>query len=99
LLIDLSKRFRHRVREFPKPRRREIARVIDAVRDGFDTPHVHSSLGIRRLRDNYFECRVGLRLRLAFRARRGVLYFITAGGHDEVEAFIKSLSPSVSLPC
>jgi hypothetical protein len=40
LLIDLSKRFRHRVREFPKPRRREIARVIDAVRDGFGAPHV-----------------------------------------------------------
>ena len=91
MLIDLSKRFRNRVREFPKARRREIARVIDAVRDGFGIPHLHSGLGIRRLRHDYFECRVGLQLRLVFRLRKGVLYFITAGSHDEVEAFMRSL--------
>ncbi len=91
MLIDLSKRFRARVREVPKSRRREIARVIDAVGDGFGTPHLHSGLGIRRLRRDYFECRVGLQLRLVFRLRNGVIYFITAGNHDEVEAFMKSL--------
>ena len=91
MLIDLSKRFRTRIRGFPKARRREIARVIDAVRDGFGMPHLHSGLGIRRLEDDYFECRVGLKLRLVFRARGGVLYFITAGNHEEVEAFMKSL--------
>ena len=90
MLIDLSKRFRNRVREFPKSRR-EVARVIDAVRDGFGTPHLHSGLGIRRLQGDYFECRVGLRLRLVFRARRGVLYFIIASDHNEVETFMKSL--------
>jgi mRNA-degrading endonuclease YafQ of YafQ-DinJ toxin-antitoxin module len=91
LLVELSKRFRSRVRELPKSRRREIARVIDAVRDGFGTPHLHSGLGIRRLANDYFECRVGLRLRLVFRARHGVVYFVTAGNHDEIGAFIKFL--------
>ena len=91
MLIDLSKGFRARVRELPKARRREIARVIDGLRDGFGIPHLHSGLGIRRLKADYFECRVGLRLRLVFRARRGVLHFITAGNHDEVEAFLKSV--------
>ncbi len=91
MLIDLSKRFRACIREFPKSRRHDVARVIDAVRDGFGTPHLHSGLGIRRLHDDYFECRVGLRLRLVFRARRGILYFITAGDHNEIERFMKSL--------
>lgn len=91
MLIDLSKRFRNRLRELPKARHREIARVIDAVRDGFGTPHLHSGLGIRRLEGDYFECRVGRRLRLVFRARHGVLYFITAGNHDDVERFMKSI--------
>jgi len=91
LRIDLSKRFRSRVRTFPKSRRREIARVINNVRDGFGTPHLHSGLGIRRLEREYFECRVGLRLRLVFRAKSDVLYFITAGDHDEIERFLKSL--------
>ena len=91
MLIDLSNRFRTRIREFPKSRRREIARVIDALRDGFGAPHLHSGLGIRRLHGNYFECRAGLKLRLVFRASGGVLYFITAGSHDDVETFMKSL--------
>jgi hypothetical protein len=42
------------------------------------------------LRGNYFECHAGLKLRLVFRARGGILYFITAGNHDDVEAFMKS---------
>jgi mRNA-degrading endonuclease YafQ of YafQ-DinJ toxin-antitoxin module len=91
LLIDLSKGFRARVRKFPKARRREIARVIDALRDGFGVPHLHPGLGIRRLKADYFECRVGLRLRLIFRARQGVLHFITAGNHDDLEALLKSV--------
>jgi len=91
LQINLSKRFRDRVRELPKSRRREIARVIDTVRDGFGTPLLHSGLGIRRLEADYFECRVGLRLRLVFRGRHGVLFFITVGNHDEVEAFMKAI--------
>jgi mRNA-degrading endonuclease YafQ of YafQ-DinJ toxin-antitoxin module len=91
LQIDLSKPFRDAIRGFPKPRRREIARVIDAVRDGFGTPHLHSGLGIRRLWRNYFESRAGLQIRLVFRAERGVLHFVTAGRHDEIQRFLKSL--------
>ncbi len=89
--IELSKSFRDTVRGFAKSRRREIARVIDALRDGFGSPHLHSGLGIRRLRGHYFECRVGLDLRLIFRAERRVLYFLTAGNHDHVRNFIKNL--------
>ena len=89
--IDLSKSFRAAIREFAKPHRREMARVIDAVGDGFGSPHLHSGLGIRRLRGHYFECRVGLELRLIFRAERGVLHFLTLGNHNHVRNFIKNL--------
>jgi mRNA-degrading endonuclease YafQ of YafQ-DinJ toxin-antitoxin module len=91
LQIELSKAFRGAVRRFSKQRRREIARVIDAVRDGFGLAHLHSGLGIRRLRRNYFECRAGLDVRLIFRAERGVLHFITAGDHDHVRKFLRSV--------
>jgi hypothetical protein len=91
LQIDFSKPFRDGVRGFDKRRRREIARVIDSVRDGFGTPHLHSGLGVRRLRRNYFECRAGLQIRLIFRAERGVLHFVTLGNHDEIQRFLKTL--------
>jgi len=91
LQIDLSQRFRAAVRRFPKARRREIARTIDAARDGFGSPHLHSGLGIRRLRRSYFECRVSLQMRLVFRADRGVLLFLTAGDHGHVRSFLRKI--------
>jgi hypothetical protein len=91
LQIDLSQPFRAAVRRLPKTRRRQIARAIDAARDGFGSPHLHAGLGIRRLRRNYFECRVSLHIRLVFRAYPGVLLFLTAGDHDHVRDFLKKI--------
>jgi len=91
LQIDLSQSFRAAVRRFPNVRRRAIARAIDAARDGFGSPHLHSGLGIRRLRRNYFECRVSRQIRLIFRADPGVLLFLTAGDHDHVRNFLKQI--------
>lgn len=89
--IELLKTFRDQVRGMPKPHRREIARVIDATHAGFGEPHLYSGLSIRRLRQNYFECRVGLDIRLAFRVERGRMIFVAAGNHDEIRKLIKTL--------
>jgi mRNA-degrading endonuclease YafQ of YafQ-DinJ toxin-antitoxin module len=91
LQIDLLESFRRDVRKLPKSRRREVARAIDAVRDGFGKPHFHSGLGIRRLRQNYFECRTGINIRLVFRAEKGCLKFIAAGDHDSIRNLLKGL--------
>ena len=89
--IDLAESFRRDVRKLPKSRRREVARTIDAVRDGFGRPHFHSGLGIRRLRQNYFECRTGLAIRLVFRAEKGCLTFLAAGDHAAIRKLLKAL--------
>lgn len=87
--IDLTGPFRGRVRRLPKPLRRDVAKVIDNLAEGFGHPHRHSGLGIRKLGRNYFECRVGLDLRLLFRAEPGLLTFTFAGNHDEVKRYAK----------
>ena len=89
--IELLESFRRVVRKLPKSRRRDIARAIDAVRDEFGRPHLHSGLGIRRLRQNYFECRAGIDTRLVFRAERGRIIFFTAGTHDAIRKLLKEL--------
>ena len=89
LRIELSPAFREAVRALPKRRRLEIGQVITAVRDGFGAPHLHSGLGIRRLRQTVFECRVGLKLRLAFESERGLLTFIAVGTHDDIRKLLK----------
>ncbi len=72
----------------------EVDRVEAALRvvpDCFGRPHVHSGISIRRLRQNVFECRVGLKLRLLFRENKGALEFFLVGDHDDVKACLKNI--------
>ncbi len=88
--VELTPELKTAIRRLPKRQRQQIGAVITAVRDGFGTPHLHSGLGIRRLRDSVFECRVGLKLRLVFNAEPGVLSFSDIGTHDEIRKIIKN---------
>jgi len=90
LRIELSPQLRAAIRDLPKRQRKQIGEVITAVRDGFGTPHLHSGLGIRRLRDSLFECRVGLKLRLVFDAEPGVLTFNDLGTDDAIRKLVKN---------
>jgi mRNA-degrading endonuclease RelE of RelBE toxin-antitoxin system len=90
LRIELSPQLRATIRDLPKRQRKQIGEVITAARDGFGTPHLHSGLGIRRLRDSLFECRVGLKLRLVFDAEPGVLTFNDPGTHDAIRKLVRN---------
>jgi hypothetical protein len=71
----------------------EVDRVEAALRvipDCFGRPHVHSGISIRRLRENVFECRAGLKLRLLFRENKGRLELFLVGDHDEVQAWLRN---------
>ena len=87
--VELTPELKAAIRRLPKSQRKQIGEVITAVRDGFGAPHLHSGLGIRRLRGSLFECRVGLKLRLVFDAEPGVLSFTDIGTHDEIRKLIR----------
>ena len=86
----MSPQLRAAIRNLPKRQRKQIGHVITAVRDGFGVPHLHSGLGIRRLRDTLFECRVGLGLRLVFDAEPSLLTFNYLGTHEQIRRIVKS---------
>jgi hypothetical protein len=48
-------------------------------------------LGIRKLVKNYFEMRVGLKLRLVFKVEPEAIVFAFGVIHDEVRRFLKQL--------
>ena len=52
---------------------------------------ITTGLGIRRLRQHYFECRAALDIRLVFRAEKGRLTFVAAGDHDTIRKLLKGL--------
>ena len=87
--VELTPELKAAIRRLPKRQRKQVGEVITAVRDGFGNPHLHSGLGIRRLRDSLFECRVGLKLRLVFDTEPGRLSFSNLGAHDQIRKIIK----------
>jgi len=60
------------------------------LRDGFGFPHLHSGLGIRRLRKDLFECRAGLHWRIVFLAEKGRLTAYDVMTHDQVKTWLRS---------
>jgi hypothetical protein len=83
--IETTRRFRSAV----KGREALVARVLAEIQAGFGQAHRHTGLGIRKLGPNLFECRAGLKLRLIFLARKGVLTFDFAGDHEEVRDYLR----------
>jgi len=68
-----------------------VEEALAIMPDCFGRPHAHSGISIRRLKDNIFECRAGLKIRLLFRAKGGTLQFFFTGNHDQVRRAIKDL--------
>ena len=84
--VETTQRFR---RSIPEGHHDAVVDALNAMRDGFGNPHLHSGLSIRKLAGHLYECRTGLGLRLVFEARKGTLTFDFAGSHDAVRAYLK----------
>jgi mRNA-degrading endonuclease RelE of RelBE toxin-antitoxin system len=72
----------------------DVDRIEETLRllpECFGQPHLHGGISIRRLRKNIFECRVGLKVWLLFRAHPPALEVFFAGNHDEVRRLLRSL--------
>ncbi len=88
--IDLHPRFRKSVAKLTSSDRGQIADSLGALQDGFGLPHLHTGLGIRRLRKGLFECRAGLHWRILFFAEKGILTAYDVMMHDQVKAWLRS---------
>jgi len=68
-----------------------VDRAIARVAAQFGRPHEHSGLGIRRMKGDISERRVGSGIRLLFRSQPHRLMFFFAGNHDEFRREIQRL--------
>lgn len=64
--------------------------ALSLIPEAFGRPHMHSGLGIRKLRPHLFECRVGLSLRLLFKDRESGVEVFWIGDHDAVQSFLRT---------
>jgi hypothetical protein len=92
IIIDLSARFQRDVSKLTDRERGDVESALKTLAKSFGDVHAHAGIGIRRLRKNLFECRAGLRLRIAFFVRKGghcICHGV--GDHDYIRALIKNL--------
>jgi hypothetical protein len=78
------------IRSLSAEDRRILGKTIDDALVSWGHPHIHSGIGLRKLRGNFFECRSGLQTRLLFEPLNdSFLYFHLMGSHDDIRRFLK----------
>ena len=80
-----------RLRALPKEQCADVTLKLLELGNTFGKPHEHSGLGIRKLRADLFEFRVGLGLRVLFRVSPDSLIVRFIGDHDEVQKYLRTL--------
>ena len=77
------------IRAMPAAERRAVGQRIAEAQRVMGQPHLHRGAGVRKLRDDWYEARVGLKLRLVFENCADALVFEFLGDHDDVKQFLK----------
>ena len=69
-------------------------KVIDAISiliDFFENRKKAKGLGLKNLRENYWEIRVNVKDRIIFTLEKDKVAFIIVGNHDEIEKFLRNI--------
>jgi hypothetical protein len=89
--VELDEDFRTEVKALNKEARHLIGHAIAEVQRCFGNPHIHSGIGVRKLRPRLYEARTDLGERLLFEDRDDALFFFKRGDHKEIQKYLKSL--------
>jgi mRNA-degrading endonuclease RelE of RelBE toxin-antitoxin system len=88
--IEFDEDFLREVKAMSREERRIIGQAISDIQEAFGNPHIHSGLGVRKLRTRLYEARTDLGQRLLFEERPATLFFFKMGDHNEIRKFLKS---------
>ena len=89
--IEFSARFKAQARALRAERRQLVAHAVDALSESFGKPHLHSGLGIRRLRGHVFEFRADRDTSIVFVLEGSTASLLLVGSHDDVRRFVRNL--------
>ncbi len=70
------------------------AKVKEAIRQlvvFFEAGKKTSGLGLKKMKKDYWEVRIGLKDRVLFRLKGDLVEFIIVGSHDEIKRYLKNV--------
>lgn len=89
--VEFTSRFRAEARDLPAERQNQVALALEQLSQKFGQSHLHGGLGVRRLKGNYFEFRVGRDVRVIFTLGGSTATLRMVGNHDDVRKYLKNL--------
>jgi len=88
--IEFKPSFDRSVKALPPQKKADTKAACYAFFDLIETrAPLPAGIGLKRLRDDFWEIRHGLHNRILFRWRHDIIEFILAGDHDSIKDFLK----------
>ena len=69
----------------------KLLKAIQKFQLAIENQQWSQGLGMTHLRGDYFEFRVGLRVRVVYRRAEALVQYVLYGSHDDVKRFVKRL--------
>ena len=74
----------------PSPKNQKIKESAEKILTAFEEGQKPAGVGLKKLRDNIWEARVDIRVRVLFAIEPGELKFLLAGDHNEIKKYLKN---------
>ena len=72
-------------------RQEKVINAISILIDFFENRKKAKGLGLKNLRENYWEIRVNVKDRIIFTLEKDKVAFIIVGNHDEIKKFLRNI--------
>ena len=69
----------------------KLLKAIEKFQQAIEGRQWPQGLGITHLRDDYFEFRVDIHMRVTYRRTGDLIQYVLYGSHDQVRRFLKAL--------
>ena len=90
--FEFKPSFDRSVKAFHGEEKEEIKKIaIQAIDILSQDRLIHKGIGLKRLKDNFWEIRKGLKARILFRWEGDLIEFILAGGHDDIKRYLRNV--------
>lgn len=89
--FEFAPSFDRSIKKLDFLRKRKIKQSIIKCIDFFETKTKPESLGLKHLRNNYWEIRVTIKDRIILNITDDLVKFIITGSHDDIKNFLKHI--------
>ena len=83
--------FLETTRHLPRAQATKLLKAIEKFQQASEGHQWPQGLGLTHLRDDYFEFRVDLPMRVIYRRSGDLIQYVLYGSHDQVRRFLKDL--------